>query len=240
MIRVAFLISGGGTTMEAIIKATQNGSLKNIAPILVITSKENTGGISKAKNLGILEKNILIINPKNFKTEEEFGKKIIEECKKRDVDFIGQYGWLVKTPQNVCEAFEGKIVNQHPGPLDNGRPDFGGVGMYGKRVHQARIEFVRRTNHDFWTEATTHFVTKEFDEGKIIKRKQIPIFPNDTAETLQARLLPVEHEVQIETLKDFSEGKVKEFFRETPLVLPNEEKTLEECKELAIKMYPRG
>jgi len=117
--KIALLISGGGTTMEAIIKAAQNDTLKNVSPVLVIVSKESAGGLIKAKNLGISEKNILVINPKNFKTEEEFGEKIIKECEERKVDFIGQYGWLVKTPENVCEAFKGRIINQHPGPLDN-------------------------------------------------------------------------------------------------------------------------
>lgn len=226
--------------MEAIIKACRDGRLLDVQPALIISSNPSAGGIEKAKNLGVLEKDILILNPKDFKTKEEFGEKILKECKKRNVNFIGQYGWLVKTPENVCEAFKGMIVNQHPGPLDNGRLDFGGAGMYGLRVHQARLEFVRRTNHDFWTEATTHYVTANFDEGKIVKRKQVPVFSNDTAEILQARVLPVEHEVQIEALKDFSHEKVVEFHRETPLIPPGEEKILEECKLLAKKMYPKG
>jgi len=238
--KIALLISGGGTTMEAIIKATQNGMLKNIVPALIIASKENAGGILKAKALGISEKDILTINPKNFKNREEFGEKIIEECKKRGVDFIGQYGWLIKTPENVCKAYKGMIVNQHPGPLDTGKSDFGGVGMYGMRVHQARLEFVRRTNHDFWTEATTHYVTTNFDEGKIVKRKQVLILPDDTAESLQKRVLPIEHEVQIETLQDFANNTVSEFKRKIPFVLPGEEKILEECKESAKKLYLNG
>ncbi|HCY18033.1 MAG: Phosphoribosylglycinamide formyltransferase [Candidatus Nomurabacteria bacterium GW2011_GWF2_35_12] len=238
--RIALLISGEGTTMETIIKATQNDTLKNVNPVLVIASKENASGLIKAKNLGISEKNILVINPKNFKTGEEFGEKIIKECKERNVDFIGQYGWLVKTPENVCETFKERIINQHPGPLDNGRPDFGGAGMYGKRVHEARLEFVRRTNHDFWTEATSHRVTSKFDEGTILKIKRVPIFPGDTAEILQARMLPIEHEIQIEILKDFSEGKEKEFYRDLSLIRKEEENILEESKELAKKMYPNG
>lgn len=238
--RIALLISGGGTTMEAIIKACQSGYLSKVEPVLVISSNPNAGGIEKAKKLGIKEENILIINPKDFNNREEFGEEIIKECKKREVDFVGQYGWMVMTPSNVVKEFEGKIVNQHPGPLDNGRPDFGGAGMFGMRVHQARLEFVKRTNHDFWTEATTHFVTEEFDKGKIIKRIQVPILPNDTAETLQTRVLPVEHQAQIEALKDFSEGNVEEFIRENRLVLPSEEEILKECKKIAIKMYPNG
>ena len=238
--KLALLISGGGTTMEAIIKACQSGYLSKVEPVLVISSNSNAGGIEKAKKLGIKEKDILIINSKDFKNREEFGEEIIKECKKREVEFIGQYGWMVLTPKNIIKEFEGKIINQHPGPLDNGRPDFGGAGMFGLRVHQARLEFVKKTDHDFWTEATTHFVTEEFDKGKIIKRIQVPVLPDDTAETLQARVLPIEHEVQIEALKDVSEGKAKEFNREKPLVLPEELEILKECKEIAIKMYPNG
>jgi len=249
--RIALLISGGGTTMEAIIRACQNGTLKGVIPALVIASKETAGGIEKAHGLGIADNNIVVLNPKNFSTPEAFGEAILHECRIRDVDFIGQYGWLSKTPENVCKTYKGMIINQHPGPLDihsnasdlGGQADnldFGGAGMYGLRVHQARLLFVRETNRDFWTEATAHRVTENFDEGKIVKRKQVEILPDDTAESLQARVLPVEHEVQIETLRDFASGTVKEFYREEPLVRKGEEEILEECKKLAIEMYPKG
>jgi len=240
--RIALLISGGGTTMEAIIEACQNGILKNkVIPALVIASKENSDGIKKARNLGISNENILVINPKKFDNTEKFGEKIIKECQKREVDFIGQYGWLVKTPENVINAFPDMIINQHPGPLDpNCNGDFGGIGMYGMRVHQTRLEFVRRTNRDYWTEATAHRVIANFDEGKIVKRKQIPIFRDDTAEILQKRVLPEEYEVQIETLRDFADGNVTEFNRSEPLVQKGEENILEECKKIAIEKYPKG
>ncbi len=238
--KIALFISGGGTTMEAILKATKDGTLVNVVPVLVIASKPDAGGITKALALGIADEDIVILEPKSFVTPELFGEAILSECKKRDIDFIGQYGWLAKTPDNVCTAYKGMIVNQHPGPLDNGRPDFGGSGMYGMRVHQARLEFVQKTGHDFWTEATTHRVTPIFDEGKIVKRKQVPIFQNDTAETLQARVLPIEHEVQIEALRDFANSSVTEFVRESPLVKSSEETILKEVKENAKKLYPHG
>ena len=237
---IALLISGGGTTMEAIIKATQNGTLKNVFPVLIIASNENAGGIEKAKKLGVKTEDILVINPKDFSNREEFGEKIIEECKKRDVDFIGQYGWMVMTPENVINAYKNMIVNQHPGPLDTNRSDFGGSGMYGLRVHQTRLCFVNKTGRDFWTEATAHRVTAKFDEGVVLKRKEVPILEGDTAESLQHRVLPIEHEVQIELLKDFSEGEVLEFHRDIPLLLEGEEDTLKECKTEAIKIYPKG
>jgi folate-dependent phosphoribosylglycinamide formyltransferase PurN len=238
--RIALLISGGGTTMQSIIQATQSGVLSGVDPVLVIASREDAGGIAKAKALGIKDEDIVIIKRKDFGTEVEFGEKIIEECKKRGVEFVGQYGWLAKTPANVCEAYKGMIVNQHPGPLDTGRPDFGGVGMYGMRVHEARLQFVRKTNRDFYSEATAHRVTVNFDEGVVLKNKQVPILADDTAETLQARMLPVEHEVQIELLKDFINNTVSEFHRDIPLVQSGEEAILEECKKLAIAKYPKG
>ncbi len=238
--RIALLISGGGTTMEAIIKASQDGTLSGIVPSLVIASKEGIGGIDKARKLGIKDEDILVINPKSFESREQFGEKIIEECKKRNVDFIGQYGWLIMTPDNVINTFKDMITNQHPGPLDTGKLDFGGIGMFGMRVHQARLSFIQKTKRDFWTEATAHRVTAKFDEGVILKRKQVPILPDDTAESLQKRVLPVEHEVQIETLKDFLNNTVSEFKRENPLILSGEEEILKECKKLAIKLYPNG
>lgn len=238
--RIALLISGGGTTIEAIIKATRDGTLKGVIPALIIASRENAGGIEKARNLGIKNEDILVIKPRDFITPELFGKEIIKECEKRDIDFIGQYGWRWLIPENVCLKYQGMIINQHPGPLDNGRPDFGGVGMYGMRVHQTRLSFVEKTNRNFWTEATAHRVTVNFDEGAIVKRKQVPIFPGDTAESLQMRVLPVEHEIQIEALRDFVNETVTEFIREEPLVYDDEIQILKECKKLAIEKYPKG
>jgi phosphoribosylglycinamide formyltransferase-1 len=181
---------------------------------------------------------VIVIKPQDFAALEAFGQAIVNECQKRAVDFIGQYGWLCLTPKNVIKAFQGKMVNQHPGPLDPGHPDFGGKGMYGRRVHAARLMFVRKVNRDFWTEATAQRVAVNFDQGAVLKRKRVPILENDDVDALQARVLPLEHEVQIETLQDFSNGTVKELNRDKPLVLPGEESILEECKREAIRLYP--
>ena len=239
--KIALLISSGnGTTAEHIILAVHSGRLEGIEPTLVIASRAGAPGIERAIQAGISKDNVVVIQPGNFENEESFGEAIIKACEARGVEFIGQYGWMQKTPQNVIERFQGMMVNQHPGPLDPGRPDFGGTGMYGRRVHAARLYFVHQTNHDFWTEATAQRVAVHYDEGAVLKRKQVPILPDDDVMALQERVLPVEHEVQIETLRDFATGQVKELKRETPLVLPGEEKILEECKREAIELYPHG
>lgn len=239
--KIAMLISGSGTTASAIIQAVKTDRLKNIEPVLVIASGADVGGISKVQEAGINPGAIAVIDPKTFTSPKDFGQKIIDECEKRDVEFIGQYGWLCLTPKNVIEKYQGMMVNQHPGPLDIGSGhDFGGKGMYGLRVPAARIEFVKRTNHDFWTEAVAQRVAVNFDEGAVLNTQTEAILPEDTAETLSARLLPIQHEVQIKTLQDFADGKVKEIVRNQPLVKPEEYAILEQCRQLAIKQYPNG
>ena len=241
-LKLAMLISGGGTTAAAIIQACQNGELfgSGLEPALVVASKENIDGIERIKNLGFLEKDIVIISPKDFSTPEEFGTAIIRACRERNVDIIGQYGWLHKTPANVVEAYKDKMINQHPGPLDPGHLDFGGAGMYGRRVHSARLCFVKKTNRDFRTEATAQKVAANYDEGAVLYKKTVEILPDDTVESLQARVLPIEHSVQIETLKMLANGTLREIIRDDRLINPGEKKILEECKKEAVKLYPNG
>jgi phosphoribosylglycinamide formyltransferase-1 len=238
--KIALLISGGGTTAAAIIAACRDGKLENVEPVCVIGSSKTAGGIAKARNLAVSERDILVIDPRKFTLSEQFGEAILAACRERGVEFIGQYGWLPKTPLNVIEAYEGMIVNQHPAPLDPGHPDFGGTGMWGSRAVCARMLFVRRIGRDFWTEATSHRVEQEFDTGAIVRAIRVPILPEDTVETLYARLLPIEHKAQIQTVRDFASGQVQEWRRPDRLVLPGEEAILNEVKVEARKLYPNG
>ena len=236
--RIALLISGNGTTAEQIILATHSERLRNVEPALVIATRADAPGIERAVRAGIPSKDVIVIAPSGFLDEQSFGNTIIAACEERGVDFIGQYGWMAKTPANVIERFKDMMVNQHPGPLDPGKPDFGGIGMYGRRVHAARLWFVRKTNRDFWTETTAQRVGIQFDEGAVVKRKKLDILPSDDPITLQERLLPLEYEVQIEALEDFARGTAKEIVRVEPLIRSGEESILEECKKEAIKLYP--
>lgn len=237
--RLASLISGGGTTMEAIGKACLSGEIPfDLA--CVISSDPKAGGIEKAKNLGIPAEDILVINPEDFRVDgkvdqEKFGQAILKELKARKVDVVMQNGWMPLTPKNVIEAYPGKIFNQHCGPI----PEFGGKGMFGKAVHAAVLEFKKMTDHPRSTEMITQRVDVNFDAGAVVKSKSVEIFPDDSAETLQKRSLPVEHRVQVELLKDVANDNVHEVTR-PPIVLAGEEKILEEAKQKAIAMYPQG
>lgn len=234
--RIALLISGRGSTATAIISACASGRLKGVVPACVISSRPDMSGLHAIEKTGMPDDQVYVVEPKTFNSPEEFGEAILTICRKHKVDFIGQYGWLVKTPENVIRAYPNMMTNQHNGPL----PDFGGDGMYGMRVHCARLLFVRAVKRDFWSEATAQRVAVHFDEGAVLKTARVEILANDTPETLAARMLPIEHEVEIETLRDFASGRVQEQKRETPVVLPGEEGLLVAVKKEAIKMYPKG
>ena len=237
--RLALFISGGGTTAAAIIRACFSGKLA-IDPALVVASKGDIAGITRVQEAGLPAKKIIIINPRDYKNQDGFAKKLFDVCSKYKVDLVGQYGWLPLTPKKFIKKFKGKIINQHPGPLDPPRPDFGGKGMWGRRVHAAILYFRRVTGHDFWTEATTHFVTEEFDKGEVIKRKRVKILSSDTVEELQKRVLPVEHKVQIEALQDFVVDRVQTQSRREPLIKDKELSYLIEAKKIAAIFYPHG
>lgn len=213
--RIALLISGRGSTATAIINACNNGTLQGVVPACTISSQD--------------------VSPKNFSSPEGFGEAILKICKEHKVDFIGQYGWMVKTPTNVIEAYKDMMINQHNGPV----PEFGGPGMYGMRVHCARLLFAQRVKRDMWTEGVAQRVALEFDDGAALKVGRVPILEGDTPEMLAARLLPIEHQVQIAMLQDFVNGTVQEIRRD-PLVLSGEESILAEVKKEAILRYPKG
>ena len=238
--RLASFISGGGTTMEQIIKASQSGEIP-IDVACVIASTPNAGGIKKAKDLRIPEKDIIVIDPNRFRGEDEkidpegFGLAILKELRERGVTVVTQNGWMPLTPEHVIDEFKETIFNQHPGPV----PEFGGKGMYGRRVHATRLLFTRMTKRDHWTVATAQRVHKDFDQGAVVKSTRIDILPDDTVDDLQQRVLPVEHRTQIDLLRDVASGNIREIPSEK-LVRPGEEQTLYLAKRMARLLYPHG
>lgn len=234
-VRVALLISGGGTTAEAVISACQRGFLKGIDPVVVISSRADAPGIMRAKKLRI-------------PTLVAGADALLRILQLFRVNVVSQNGWLPLTPPSVIRQYKGNIINQHPGPLDTGRPDFGGKGMYGKRVICARIAYAWLTGCDFWTEATTHIVTTEFDTGPAIRRVRmsIPLSASRrgiirATNEVAAKLLPIEHANVIATLQMFAaRKKLPELRRRMPLILAKNINILLQAKRLAIELFPKG
>ena len=194
-LRLALLFSGGGSTASAIITRFKNS--EKVLPVCAIASKASAG-LQNLIDAGMQEHDIKVISPKSFACPEDFGKALLQVFDDYKVNFIGQYGWLVKTPVNVINLYKDRIINQHPGPIE-----FGGKGMYGKHVHQARIDFAHKTG-EWWTEAICHKVEEEYDTGEIIARARVEILKDDDAQSLAARVLPVEHALQIKCLEMLS------------------------------------
>jgi phosphoribosylglycinamide formyltransferase-1 len=257
-LRTAFLVSGGGTTAEAVIQAIRQGRLKGINPVAVIGSRPNLGGVAKAKALDIPT---YVVSKKQYPGQKTFGHALLTKLRLLGVDLVSQNGWLVKTPAEVVEAFSGMIINQHPGPLDPPHPDFGGKGMYGARVTAARLWYLSKTAlnaaDQAYTEATTHHVTTEYDQGPLIQTSILAlssVFDTsrlaqlatdyqlliETTLKVQQALLPMEHANVIATLQTFADGTPTQHSREARLIPTTRQEDLELAKTIAISLFPQG
>ncbi|MDP3724163.1 MAG: formyltransferase family protein [bacterium] len=239
--RWASLISGGGTTMQEMVKACQTGEV-SLDIACVISSTPSAGGIEKARKLGIPDTDIVVVNPDMFGgghgrvDQERFGLALLRALKEHGVTVVTQNGWLPLTPSVVIDAYPNAMFNQHPGPV----PEFGGKGMFGRRVHAAVLLFRRMTGRDFWTEAVAQRVHKKYDRGAVVRSSRVEIHPEDTVDDLQQRVLPIEHRTQIALLKDVVDGNVNEAPRIEGLIRPEEEQILLLAKRTARILYPHG
>lgn len=177
MFDIVCLVSGGGTNLAAIIKAIEDGSIKNVRIKSVISNNADAYALERAKNAGIESK---CISPKNFKNRDDFNKALLDELKSQNPDLIVLAGFLVNISKDIVDAFENKIINIHPSLI----PSFCGKGYYGLNVHEAALKRGVKV-----TGATVHFVDAGIDTGKIIIQKAVNVLQGDDAKTLQRRVM---------------------------------------------------
>lgn len=177
MFDIVCLVSGGGTNLAAIIKAIEDGSIKNVRIKSVISNNADAYAFERAKNAGIESK---CISPKNFKNRDDFNKALLDELKSQNPDLIVLAGFLVNISKDIVDAFENKVINIHPSLI----PSFCGKGYYGLKVHEAALKRGVKV-----TGATVHFVDAGIDTGKIIIQKAVNVLPGDDAKTLQRRVM---------------------------------------------------
>ena len=177
MFDIVCLVSGGGTNLAAIIKAIEDGSIKNVRIKSVISNNADAYALERAKNAGIDSK---CISPKNFKNRDDFNKALLDELKSLNPDLIVLAGFLVNISKDIVDAFENKIINIHPSLI----PSFCGKGYYGLKVHEAALKRDVKV-----TGATVHFVDAGIDTGKIIIQKAVNVLPGDDAKSLQRRVM---------------------------------------------------
>ena len=175
--KIAVLVSGGGTNLQAIIDAIASGKITNTEIALVISNKEGAYALKRAEQAGIKG---AVISPKNYGDKETYSQDMIKTIKEAGCELIVLAGFLVVLPESFVNAFEGKIINIHPSLI----PSFCGDGFYGLNVHEKALERGVKV-----TGATVHYVDSGTDTGPIIDQKAVYIKADDTPETLQRRVM---------------------------------------------------
>ena len=177
MFDIVCLVSGGGTNLAAIIKAIEDGNIKNVRIKSVISNNADAYALERAKSAGIESK---CISTKSFSNRDDFNKALLDELRSLNPDLIVLAGFLVNISKDIVDAFENKIINIHPSLI----PSFCGKGYYGLKVHEAALKRGVKV-----TGATVHFVDAGIDTGKIIIQKAVNVLPGDDAKTLQRRVM---------------------------------------------------
>ena len=177
MLNVGVMVSGGGTNLQAILDAVDNGAITNAQIRVVISNNPGAYALERAKNHGI---EAVCISPKSYETRDGFNEAFLAKVDEYDLDLIVLAGFLVAIPEAMTRKYEGKIINIHPSLI----PSFCGKGYYGLKVHEAALKRGVKV-----TGATVHFVDSGMDTGPIILQKAVEVQASDTPEMLQRRVM---------------------------------------------------
>lgn len=177
MLRVGVLVSGGGTNLQAILDAMDQGRITNAEVAAVISNNPGAYALERARNHGIPAE---CISPKDFPDRASFNEALVEKVDSYDLDLVVLAGFLVKIPEAMIGKYRNKIINIHPSLI----PSFCGVGYYGLKVHEAALARGVKI-----TGATVHFVDEGMDSGPILLQKAVEVKPGDTPELLQRRVM---------------------------------------------------
>lgn len=177
MIKLAVCVSGGGTNLQAIIDAIDNGTITNAKIEVVIANNANAYALERAKNHGIEG---ICISPKDYENREAFNTAFLDKLNFYQVDLVVLAGFLVVIPPQMIAEYRNRIINIHPSLI----PSFCGTGYYGLKVHEGVLARGVKV-----TGATCHFVDEGTDTGPIILQKAVEVEPGDTPEVLQRRVM---------------------------------------------------
>ena len=195
-LRIAYFASGGGSNVQAILDAIAARQLDAASAVLV-SDRADCGALERAARADIPT---CVLPPADFDDEADFGAALLDVLRRHEADTLVLAGYLKKIPASVVRAFGGRILNVHPSLL----PSFGGAGFYGRRVHQAVLDAGCRVSG-----ATVHLVDAEYDTGPIVLQACVPVEPDDTAASLAARVLAVEHRLLPRALSLLAQGRLQ-------------------------------
>lgn len=197
MLRIVVMVSGGGTNLQAIIDAVENGAVRNTEIVGVISNNKNAYALERAKKHNIPAK---CISSKDFRSREVFNEKLLEEVNAYAPDLIVLAGFLVVIPPAMIVKYRNRMINIHPSLI----PAFCGTGYYGLKVHEAALHRGVKV-----VGATVHFVDEGTDTGPIILQKAVEVQKGDTPEVLQRRVMEqAEWRILPEVIDLIANGKV--------------------------------
>ena len=195
--KIAVLVSGGGTNLQALIDAEKRGELGAGKITLVIASKPGVYALERAANAGIEGR---VLARKEYASIADYSKALADEMTAAGIDLVVLAGFLTIIDEQVYEAFPNKILNVHPALI----PSFCGKGFYGLHVHEAALEKGVKVSG-----ATVHIVTPECDAGPIVLQKAVEVKQGDTPEILQRRIMEeAEWKILPEAVRLFCEDKI--------------------------------
>ena len=196
--RIAVLVSGGGTNLQALIDAQDRGELGGGKIVAVISSKEGAFALERARIAGIPG---YVVPRKAFASNKDMTVAMVEKLQQLQIDLVVLAGCMVIFTEELVQAFPNAIMNVHPALI----PSFCGEGYYGLRVHEKALEYGVKLSG-----ATVHFVTEECDGGPIIAQKSVAVLADDTPETLQKRIMEeAEWKLLPQAVALFSQGRLQ-------------------------------
>jgi phosphoribosylglycinamide formyltransferase-1 len=195
-LRIAAFASHGGSNLQALIDGCVSGQIAGEI-VLVICNNRKAYALERARNHQI---ETLVISDKNFDSEMAFGQELLRQLASQSAELICLVGYMKMLPKDVIHAYRNRILNVHPALL----PKFGGKGMYGIHVHEAVLAAGEKE-----TGVTIHLVNEVYDDGRIIAQRRVQVNPDDTPESLQQRVLEIEHQLYPETVAKIAAGELR-------------------------------
>lgn len=198
MLKLAVLVSGGGTNLQAVIDAIETGKITGARIEIVISNNKNAYALERARQHGIEAR---CISPRDYSSREQFNQELLNCLTERRVDLVVLAGCLVVIPEQMVDAFPNRIINIHPSLI----PSFCGTGFYGLKVHEEALKRGVKV-----TGATVHFVDKGMDTGPIILQKAVEVKEGDTAKALQLRVMEeAEWKLLPQAIQLIAQGRVE-------------------------------
>lgn len=187
--KIAVFVSGGGTDLQSIIDAINTGFIDNAEIALVVGSRHDIYALTRAQKANI---DYTVYQKNDYNSLHDMFEAVIKELQQKKIDYIVLAGYLLILSKNIIEKYRNRIINVHPSLI----PKYCGDGFYGMKVHSAVISAKEKESG-----ATVHFVDEGTDTGQIIMQDKVPVYENDTPETLATRVLELEHKLLPKAIK---------------------------------------